>query len=453
MRGKTPSLVKGMRDFGEDQVIKRNYIFNTIRRICTKYGFAPLETPALEYLETLTGKYGEEGDQLLFKVLNSGNFFTRSEFQNKDLQSLLPQIVEKGLRYDLTVPLIRYIVSNRDQLAFPLRRYQMQPVWRADRPQKGRYREFYQCDADIVGTSSLLCEAEILALIHEVFRQLGLRDFTIHLNHRGVLRGIAALMGATNQEEALCVALDKLDKLGKSRVLEELQHKGFASASLEKLSFIFDLPAEQADRWAILAEQLEPVQAGKTGIQVINQILAYARALKIEESAIELNPTLARGLSYYTGTIFEVKMKHMNWGSIGGGGRYDGLTDVFGLPGISGVGFSFGLDRLYAVLEELDLLPYQVSATNRVMLTNLSPTLEAHSLEMLALLRSYNIQAEIYPEVVKLKKQLRYAHQRNIPWVAIIGEEEQKKQVVVLRDMLSGTQQTYGLEQLVEKLT
>ena len=453
MQRKKPTLVKGTRDFGAAQVFRRDYMVDTIRRIYQQYGFSPLETPALEHLETLTGKYGQEGDQLLFKVLNSGDFLAGVAIQNKDYKVLLPQLAGKGLRYDLTVPLMRYVVMNREQLAFPFKRYQMQPVWRADRPQKGRYREFYQCDIDVVGTNSLLCEAEILALIHEVLQQLGVKDFTIHLNHRGVLKGLAAMVDAADQEEVLWVALDKLDKVGKDRVLEELQSKGFAPAALEKLWVLFDLPVTQADRWAVLAEQLEPTQAGQTGLQAMQQILAYVKALGIKEPAITLAPTLARGLSYYTGTIFEVKVKDMAWGSIGGGGRYDDLTGVFGLPGVSGVGFSFGLDRLYAVLEALALFPPHMGPTTQVMLANLDQAAENWALKVLVTLRAHSIQTEIYPEAVKLKKQLQYAHKRHIPFVAIIGEEEQAAQVVSLKDMQAGTQQKYSLDQLVKELS
>lgn len=453
MQGKKPTLVKGTRDFGATQVFRRNYIVDTLRRIYQKYGFSPLETPALEYLETLTGKYGQEGDQLLFKILNSGDFLAGVESQNKDYEALLPQIADKGLRYDLTVPLMRYVVMNKDQLVFPFKRYQMQPVWRADRPQKGRYREFYQCDIDVVGTNSLLCEAEMLVLIHEVFKQLGVKDFTIHINHRGVLKGLAAMVGAAEREATLGVALDKLDKVGKDQVLEELRSKGFTPEALAKLLFLFDLPVTQADRWAVLTEQLGSTQAGPTGLQALQQILAYVQALSINKPAITLDPTLARGLAYYTGTVFEVKVKHIAWGSLGGGGRYDGLTDVFGLPGVSGVGFSFGLDRLDAVLEELDLFPPQMGPTTQVLLANLDQASEAWGLQVLAVLRSHHIQAEIYPEAVKLKKQLQYAHKRRIPFVAIIGEEEQAAQVVALKDMQAGTQQPYSLDELVQALS
>ncbi len=450
MQGKKPTLLQGMRDFAAPQVFRRNYIFDTIRHIYQKYGFLPLETPALEHLATLTGKYGNEGDQLLFKILNSGDFLAGVDEHVKDYKTLLPQIATKGLRYDLTVPLMRYVAMNRGTLVFPLRRYQMQPVWRADRPQKNRYREFYQCDIDIVGTSALLCEAEILVMVHEVLLQLGVKDFTIHMNHRDVLKSLAAMVGAADQEGALCVALDKLDKVGKDRVLEELRDKGFAPAAVERLLFIFDLPATQAERWSVLTKQLGPTQAG---VQDMKKIIDYVHALGLEEPSITLDPTLARGLSYYTGTVFEVKMKHADWGSLGGGGRYDGLTDVFGLNGVSGVGFSFGLDRLYSVLEAQDLFPASIGHTTQVLLTNLDHASEKWALKVLTALRAHDIRAEIYPEAVKLKKSLQYAHKRQIPFVAIIGEEEYAASVVTLKDMQTGTQQQYTLAQLLQALS
>jgi histidyl-tRNA synthetase len=450
MQVKKPALLKGTRDFAAHQVFRRNYIFDTIRNIYQKYGFLPLETPVLEHLSTLTGKYGEEGDQLLFKILNSGDFLAGVDSHTKNYKALLPQIADKGLRYDLTVPLMRYVAMNKDELTFPFKRYQMQPVWRADRPQKGRYREFYQCDIDIVGASSLLCEAEILVMIHEVLFQLGVKDFTIHINHRGVLKSLATLVGATNQEGALCVALDKLDKVGKEKVLEELKGKGFAPTALERLLFIFDLPAAQADRWTVLTKQLGLTQ---TGIQDMQKTLDYVHALGIEEPSITLDPTLARGLSYYTGTIFEVKMQHSDWGSLGGGGRYDGLTDIFGLTGISGVGFSFGLDRLYAVLEALDLFPSSIGHNTQVLFANLDHASEKWALKALATLRTNDIRAEIYPAVAKLKKPLQYAHKRKIPFVAIIGEEEHAAGVVTLKNMQTGTQQQYSLEQMLQELS
>lgn len=449
MQNKRPHLLKGTRDFSASQVFRRNYIFDAIRHIYQKYGFLPLETPALEHLATLTGKYGEEGDQLLFKILNSGDFLVGADENTKDYKVLSPQIAAKGLRYDLTVPLMRYVAMNRHTLTFPLKRYQIQPVWRADRPQKGRYREFYQCDIDIVGTSSLLCEAEILVMIHEVLFQLGIKDFTIHINHRAVLKSLAALVGAADQEGALCVALDKLDKVGKDKVLEELKGKGFTPAALAKLMFIFELPAAQADRWSVLTEQLGPDQVG---VQDMRKILNHVQALGLEQSFITWEPTLARGLSYYTGTVFEVKMKHLDFGSMGGGGRYDGLTDVFGLPGVSGVGFSFGLDRLYSVLEELNLFPCPIGHTTQVLLANLDPASEKWALTILAMLRENDIRSEIYPEAGKLKKSLQYAQKRQIPFVAIIGQEEYEASVVALKNMWTGTQQQYSLEQLLQAL-
>jgi histidyl-tRNA synthetase len=450
MQDKKLSILKGTRDFEAPQVFKRNYIFDTLRHIYQKYGFLPLETPALEHLDTLTGKYGEEGEQMLFKILNSGDFLAGVDETAGDYRALLPQIASKGLRYDLTVPLMRHVAMNRHALTFPFKRYQMQPVWRADRPQKGRYREFYQCDIDIVGTSSLLCEAEILVMIHEVLLQLGVKDFTIHINHRAVLKSLASLIGAADQEAALCVALDKLDKVGKDTVLKELEGRGFTPASLARLAFIFDLPTTQADRWSVLTEHLGP---GQTGVRDMQKIMGYVQALGLKQPSITLDPTLARGLSYYTGTVFEVKMKHSNLGSIGGGGRYDGLTNIFGLPGVSGVGFSFGFDRLYSVLEDLDLFPHPIGHTTQVLIANLDPASEKWALKVLAALRGHDIRAEIYPATVKVKKQLQYAQKRQIPLVAIIGQEEYEAGMVALKDMQTSTQQQYSLEQLLQKLS
>jgi len=450
MQGKKATLLKGTRDFDAWQVFKREYILDTIKHTYQKYGFLPLETPALEHLTTLTGKYGVEGEQLLFKILNSGDFLAGVDKHTKDYTALLPQITTKGLRYDLTVPLMRYVAMNKDKLIFPFRRYQMQPVWRADRPQKGRYREFHQCDIDMVGTSSLLCEAEILVMIHEILLQLGVKDFVIHMNHRDVLKSLATLVDATNQAQALGTTLDKLDKVGKDKVLEELRDKGFSPAALEKLLFIFDLPPTHVDRWSVLTKQLGPTQKG---VQDMQKILDYVRELGLEEPSIMLDPTLARGLAYYTGTVFEVKIKNLNWGSMGGGGRYDGFTDIFGVPGVSGVGFSFGLDRLYVVLEDLDLFPSPLGHTTQVLLANLDHALEKWALNVLATLRKHNIRAEIYPAAVRLKKQLQYANNREIPFVAIMGTEEQKASVIALKNMRTGTQQRYSLEQLIQVLS
>jgi histidyl-tRNA synthetase len=450
MQGKKPTLLRGTRDFSAPQVFRRNYILDTIRHICQTYGFLPLETPALEHLDTLTGKYGEEGDQLMFKILNSGDFLSGVSDQIKDHKALSCHITAKGLRYDLTVPLMRHIAMNRGTLIFPFRRYQMQPVWRADRPQKGRYREFYQCDIDTVGTQSLLCESEILVMIHEVLLRLGVKDFTIHMNHRDVLKSLATLAGVTDQAYALGATLDKLDKVGKDKVLQELKDKGFSSNALAKLMFIFDLPTTQKDRWAVLTKQLGHTQKG---MQEMQKILHYVHALGLEEPSITLDPTLARGLSYYTGTVFEVKMKHFSWGSMGGGGRYDGLTDAFGQTGMSGVGFSFGIDRLYEVLEELNLWPSPIGHNTQVMLANIDHPSEQWALRVLATLRKYGIRAEIYPETTRLQKQLQYAQKRQIPFVAIIGGKEQAAGVVALKNMQTGTQEPYSLELLLQALS
>ena len=452
MEVKKPTIVKGTRDFGAAQVQRRHYVMDTLRQIYQKYGFGPLETPAMEHLETLMGKYGQEGDQLLFKILDSGDFMADVAAPTQDHKALLPQIAHKGLRYDLTVPLMRYVATNKDQLAFPFKRYQMQPVWRADRPQKGRFREFYQCDIDIVGTDSLLCEAEIWVLIHEVLQQLGVQDFSIHINHRGVLKGLAALVGAADQEQALCIALDKLAKIGKDSVLEELRHKGLTPEALDRLMFLFDLPAAQDERWACLQQALAQSEVGSNALQAMQQSLAYVQALGLTKPAITFDPTLARGLSYYTGTVFEVTMNQVALGSIGGGGRYDGLTDIFGLPGVSGVGFSFGLDRLCAALEELSLLPADAGVTTQVLLTNAGAASAQWMLQVLGALRARNVRAEAYPTAAKLKKQLQYAHRRQIPFVAIVGEEECAAQLVTLKDMQAGTQQRCSVAQLVHKL-
>lgn len=450
MQRKKLTLLRGTRDFAASQVFKRNYILDTIRHIYQKYGFLPLETPALEHLDTLTGRYGEEGDQLMFKILNSGDFLDGVNDQIKDYKALSRQITTKGLRYDLTVPLVRYIAMNRNSLIFPFRRYQMQPVWRADRPQKGRYREFYQCDVDTVGTKSLLYEAEIIVMIHEVLLRLGVKDFTIHMNHRDVLKGLATLAGATDQAHALGATLDKLDKVGKDKVLRELEDKGFSPNALAKLMFIFDLPTTQKDRWAVLTKQLGPNQIG---VQEMQKILDYTHALGLEEPSITLDLTLARGLSYYTGTIFEVKIKHFGWGSMGGGGRYDGLTDAFGQTGMSGVGFSFGLDRLYEVLEALNLWPSTIGYDTQVMLANLDHLSEQWALKVLATLRKNEIRAEIYPETARLQKQLQYAQKRQIPFVAIIGSDEQAAGVVALKNMQTGTQKPCSLALLLQELS
>lgn len=447
---KIPAVVPGTRDFMAAEVFRRNYMTDTMKTVQQQYGFTPLETPALERLSTLTNKYGEDGEQLLFKVLNSGDFLSNVDIHDKDYKTLLPQIATRGLRYDLTVPLMRYVAMHKGALVFPFKRYQIQPVWRADRPQKGRYREFYQCDMDIVGASSLLCEAEILVIVHQILRRLGVKDFTIHLNHRDVLKKLTAHLGISQQHEAaFCTILDKLDKIGQSKVLSLLQEQGLSPAYVERLLFIFNLPSQKTDRWTLLNQHL----GVNKGMQEMQQIIDYIYAMGIEDPAIMLDPTLARGLDYYTGTIFEVKIAGEHVGSIGGGGRYDGLTDLFGLPGIAGVGFSFGLDRLYHVLETRKLFPNLSQNTPKVLLVNLARSSEQWALQVLMALRNQGIPTELYPEYVQLKRSLRYANYHQVPFVAIIGEEEHTDGKVTLKNMQEGTQQLCTLEQICQTLS
>jgi histidyl-tRNA synthetase len=454
MKTTKPQLPKGTRDFNALQVAQRNFIFESIRQIYQQYGFSPLETSALEQLTTLTGQYGQEGEQLIFKVLNSGDFLagTNPQAIDQGYKALLPQIAEKGLRYDLTVPLMRYIATHQQELVFPFRRYQIQPVWRADRPQKGRYREFYQCDADIVGTSSLLCEAEILAMAYQVLQRLGLKEACIQINHRALLKGMVKLIGSPDQENDFCMAIDKLDKVGKSKVLEELVSKGFSATSLENIEFIFDLQGNNEEKLAILEKKLGLSPEGLKGLQELKQIFHYIKALGLGDMPISLEPTLARGLTYYTGAVFEVKLPSINLGSIGGGGRYDHLAEQFGVNGLTGVGFSFGIDRLYAAMEELALFPNLSELTTQVLFTNLDPEAEQIALSNLLNLRTQGISLELYPEQVPLKKQLSYAHRKQIPWVVIIGSEEKATAQFILKDMQSGNQGVYALDKLLQVL-
>lgn len=446
--------VKGTRDLNATQLTQRSYIFDTIRQVYQQYGFSPLETPALEHLSTLVGQYGQEGEQLIFKVLNSGDFLAEvaKEVIDEGYRALVPQIAEKGLRYDLTVPLMRYVAMHSQQLTFPFRRYQIQPVWRADRPQKGRYREFYQCDADIVGTPSLICEAEVLAMAYQVLQQLRIRPVSIQLNHRAILKGLVSLINQATQENEFCTVLDKLDKLGQERVWEELINKGFPSKSLDQLKFIFDLPATNQAKLEVLKSRLSQSKEGLQGLQEIQQILQYITALGLADMPITIAPTLARGLAYYTGAIFEVKIQPMSIGSLGGGGRYDNLADRFGVPGLTGVGFSWGVDRIYAVMEALDLLPHDSTVTPQVMLTNLDKEAEQLALGIITQLRAQGISAELYPEQGSLKQQLVYANKKNIPFFVIIGDEEREIDKFTLKAMRTGTQRLYTLDELIAVL-
>ncbi|MBB3840844.1 histidyl-tRNA synthetase [Runella defluvii] len=446
-----PSLARGTRDFGPAQMNKRNYIFDTIRRVFQRYGFQPLETPSIENLSVLMGKYGDEGDQLLFKILNSGNFIekvTETDLQ-EGYKKMTLKVSEKGLRYDLTVPFARYVVMNRSDLVMPFKRYQIQPVWRADRPQRGRYREFYQCDADVVGTDSLVCEAEIVLMIHEVLRGLGVENFTVKINNRKILSGIAEVIGAPGQEGPMCVAIDKLDKIGKEKVEEELASRGFSAETIAKLQPIYELTNDQSTIFERLKAWLADSEIGTKGVTELEDVWNKVTHFGLNAPQMELDVTLARGLSYYTGAIFEVKANGVQMGSISGGGRYDNLTGTFGMPGLSGVGISFGVDRIYDVMEELQLFPENQSVSTQVMITNFDAAAEAHGLGVLRQLREAGINAELYPDASKLKKQFDYADRKRIPYVLIIGSEEIQTGTYSLKNMHSGEQQKLDLASIL----
>lgn len=449
-----PSLARGTRDFGPSVMVKRNYIFDTIKRTFQKFGFQPIETPTIENLSVLMGKYGEEGDQLLFKILNSGDF--AKDVTEKDLaegsKKLTLKISEKGLRYDLTVPFARFVVMNRNDLVMPFKRYQIQPVWRADRPQKGRYREFYQCDADVVGTDSLICEAEIVMMLHEILTNLGIPSFTVKINNRKILSGIAETIGAIGQEGTLCVAIDKLDKIGKEKVEEELIERGFTNEIIEKLQPIFSLKGSARELFGQLKTWLKDSETGLKGVEELEKVWSLVEGFGLENPNIELDITLARGLSYYTGAIFEVKANGVQIGSISGGGRYDNLTGTFGVPNLSGVGISLGVDRIFDVMEELGLFPENQAITTQVLLTNFDAEAEAYCLPILRKLRDAGINAEIYPEAAKLKKQFEYADRKKIPYVCVVGSEEIQTGLLNLKDMQSGEQTKVSIEEIIQKL-
>jgi histidyl-tRNA synthetase len=446
-----PSLARGTRDFGPEQMAKRNFIFDVVRKAFQKYGFQPLETPAFENLSVLMGKYGEEGDQLLFKILNSGDFsgkLSESDWQEGS-KKLTTKISEKGLRYDLTVPFARYVVMNRGTLVMPFKRFQIQPVWRADRPQRGRYREFYQCDADVVGTESLLCEAEIVMMLHDVLPQLGITDFTVKINNRKILTGISSVIGAEGMEGPLCVAIDKLDKIGKEKVIEELLERGFTSENITLLEPMFSL-ASHTKPFTELKEWLKGSEIGLKGVAELEEVWNMVEGFGLKNAKIEFDVTLARGLSYYTGAIFEVKANNVQIGSISGGGRYDNLTGTFGVPGLSGVGISLGVDRIYDVMEELNLFPENQTMSTRVMLSNFDKDAFNFGLTVLPALREAGINAEMYPDAVKLKKQLDYADRKNIPFVILIGSDEIKANLFSLKNMKTGEQQKGSIEELIQ---
>ena len=455
MSSQKPSLPKGTRDFGPGQMGKRTYILDTIKAVFRKFGFQPLETPSMEKLSVLTGKYGDEGDQLLFKVLDSGNFLatTTEEDYRQGAHTLLPKISGKGLRYDLTVPFARYVVMNQHEITFPFRRYQVQPVWRADRPQKGRYREFYQCDADVVGTDSLICEAEIILMLEEVFDQLRLTDYTIKINDRRLLHGLVEVLGVQGKENDLLVAIDKLDKVGEESVLDELRERGFDKIAIDKLRPVFSLSGTNDEQLATVSDLLVGSAKGQEGIAALQEVMALAQALGSSLDHVTFDLTLARGLSYYTGAIFEVKSNQGSLtSSISGGGRYDNLTGVFGLPGVSGVGISFGVDRLYDVLDELRLFPEESLTGTQVLFINFDRTTERQVLPLVAQVRQAGIAAELYPEPVKLKKQFAYADKKGIPYAVVIGSNELASGDYSLKNLRTGEQEALTLTAIIERV-
>ncbi len=446
-----PSIVKGTRDFSPEEMAKRNYIFDTIREVYKLFGYKQIETPAMESLSTLMGKYGEEGDKLLFKILNSGDYLsniTDDELAEKNSSRLTTKISEKGLRYDLTVPFARYVVMHRNEITFPFKRYQIQPVWRADRPQKGRYREFFQCDADVVGSDSLINEVELLQIIDEVFRRLKIR-VCIKLNNRKILSGIAEIIGEPEKIVDITVAIDKLDKIGLEKVNEELQSKGIPAEAIEKLQPIILLEGDNTSKLETLKESLSGSEIGLKGVEEIEFILNKAKLLNIA-SEVELDLTLARGLNYYTGAIIEVKALDVQIGSITGGGRYDNLTGIFGLPNVSGVGISFGADRIFDVLNQLELYPEDSTQGTKVLFVNFGSAEEDYILPIISQLRGRGISAEIYPEAAKMKKQMSYADSNKIPYVVIVGEDEMRERKVTLKNMQSGDQQLLTIEECLK---
>ena len=448
-----PSIPKGTRDFGPVEMAKRNYIFNTIREVYALYGFQQIETPAMETLQTLMGKYGEEGDKLLFKVLNSGDFMskvTEQELQERNSLHLAAKLCEKGLRYDLTVPFARYVVMHREELQLPFKRYQIQPVWRADRPQKGRYREFYQCDADVVGSDSLLNEVELMQIVDTVFTRFGIR-VQIKINNRKILSGIAEVIGAADKIVDITVAIDKLDKIGIDNVNAELREDGLTEDQITRLQPIISLSGTNDEKLQTIAKVLSGSETGLKGVEETQYILDVLKSVGLRNE-IQLDLTLARGLNYYTGAIFEVKALDVEMGSITGGGRYDNLTGIFGMPGLSGVGISFGADRIYDVLNTLDLYPKDSMTATQVLFINFGEKETAYCLSIINKVRAQGIRAEIYPDTAKMKKQMSYANAKQIPFVALAGENEMKEGKITLKNMETGEQQMVTPEELIAKL-
>lgn len=448
-----PSIPKGTRDFSPIEMAKRNYIFNTIKEVFLLYGFQQIETPAMENLSTLMGKYGEEGDKLLFKMLNSGDYLKNAPaemLEQHDYIHLIPKISEKGLRYDLTVPFARYVVMHRNDIQFPFKRYQIQPVWRADRPQKGRYREFYQCDADVVGSDSLMNEIELVGMIDEVFKRFGI-NVIIKINNRKVLSGIAEVIGAPDKIVDITVAIDKIDKIGLENVNAELLEKGLSQDAVDALQPLLTLSGSNEEKLATLSTLLASSEVGMNGVEELRYVLTNSEAQQ-PKGVVELDVSLARGLNYYTGTIIEVKAKDVVIGSITGGGRYDNLTGVFGMSGTSGVGISFGADRIYDVLNALDLYPKDTLASTKVLFINFGEKESAVSLNYVMKLRANGIPSEIYPDSTKMKKQMSYANDKNVAYVAMVGETEMANGTIALKCMETGEQENLTIDEVISKL-
>ena len=450
-----PSIPKGTRDFSPEEMVRRNYIFSTIKQSFQRYGFMPIETPSMENLDTLTGKYGDEGDKLIFKILNSGDYLKKANkdaLESEDSSALISSISEKALRYDLTVPFARYVVQHQNEITFPFKRYQIQPVWRADRPQKGRYREFYQCDADVVGSDSLLYEVELIQLFDEVLSNLNIPDFTIKINNRKILSAIAEITGESDKLIDITVAIDKLDKIGEEGVVKELKEKGVSEQAIAIITPLFSVEGDNENVIQQMRLVLANSEIGQKGLDELEYVFAKIKNLGLKQAKLEFDITLARGLNYYTGAIFEVKANNVSIGSICGGGRYDDLTGIFGLKDVSGVGISFGADRIYDVLEELNLFLEFTSETTQLMFVNFGENEENYCLELLKTIRENGINAEIYPTSAKMKKQMTYANNKNIPFVALVGPDEIEKNAVTLKNMLSGEQQTIDKKELIKHL-
>lgn len=445
-----PSIPKGTRDFSPVEMMRRNYIFQTIRSVFESHAYLPIETPSMENLSTLMGKYGEEGDRLLFKVLNSGDFTKGVDMTEPSAVRLATCICEKGLRYDLTVPFARYVVQHQNEITFPFKRYQMQPVWRADRPQKGRYREFYQCDADVIGTNSLLNEAELMQITSEIFEKFGI-NVVIKVNNRKILSGIADVLCESDKITDICTAIDKLDKIGKENVCAELQERGLSCEAIGKLQPFFDFTGSNDEKLAKLTDIFANSEIGTKGVEELRKMMEYAAILDIKAN-IELDITLARGLNYYTGAIFEVKASDVSIGSISGGGRYDNLTGIFGLKNVSGVGISYGAERIYDVLNELQLFPKSLENPIRVLVLNFGEQEEQYALKALQTIRKAGIVGEIFPDKAKIGKQMTFANNKGIPFVVMAGEDEMKDNLFTLKNMNTGEQEKITITEIIEKI-